>query len=184
MDRFGGVLMAAGAVVKMALGFVGISLLAAAIIAPPEPGAPMWTESIHPARRPNTVTLRVPEGQLEGHLTVVDESSLQLAMLTRWSNGNLAVVARRSGPIVASWLNGGAGTASVSLTGTSRRTDIMVHPDGTTKAREVDIPGCPKSFGDLWGDGRGGAGDLAGEVYVPPTGPEPSESSTADESQG
>ena len=90
----------------------------------PEPGSP--TANV------NTVTLRVPKGELSGTLNIVDASGGELATLTLLSTGETAVAARRGG---TGWglAFTGNGTARMEVVGPVRVTDIEMDPDGTTR---------------------------------------------------
>lgn len=138
MDRIGGLVSAMIAVGRIALGFIALAVVAAAIVASTDMGNPARTQPIDLVRPGDMHTLRVPEGELTGNLTVLDESGRPLATLTRWTNGDLAFVAGRGGIGVALWLNEGRRTAAVSVAGTSRQTHLTFHPDGTAGPPRVE----------------------------------------------
>ena len=143
------VIMAVG---RMALGFIGVSLVAVAFIAPPRPAAPARTGSIPPAGRTGTVTLRVPEGELAGHLTVVDESGRPLAVLTRWRNGSWSIAASRVGDVDLGCFFNSGGTALCRLFVASRRTTVSIDQEGVVTTAKRDVPPsgpAPGSEADL-----------------------------------
>jgi len=127
----------AGAAGRIALATVGIVLLVAALAPKSDPEDVARATVIQDAGR---VALQASEDRLSSNLTVVDESDRPLLTLTRWPDGSLAVVPHWSGPSVALWLNAVARTAKFGLTGTSRRTNLLVHPDGKMEVDEKDEP--------------------------------------------
>jgi hypothetical protein len=121
-----------GLVGRAALGFLGLIIVVGAFVPPPEPAGRAHSEPDDRAQSAITVTLRIPEGEPAGHVTVVDATGRELAMVSCWSDGVSAVVARRdAGAVVSSYLTAD-GRAYVRLIGTARQTCIDVQPDGTT----------------------------------------------------
>jgi hypothetical protein len=133
-------LTVAGPVGKAVVAFIGLMTVIAAVVPTPEPASGTQSEPGDPAQSTSTVTLRVPEGEPAGHMTVVDATGRELATVTHWYNGDVAVVARRdAGASVASYLNAN-GSTDVRVSGTARWTDIEAKPDGTAKVSFEDVP--------------------------------------------
>jgi hypothetical protein len=129
-------LAAGGLLMKSAVGLVGFLVVVGAIAPRPEPGARARAEPGDLARAGSTVVLTVPEGDLAGHLTVVDGSGRELVTLTHWFNGSISIEARRSDGVgLCSFLNV-RGSAVLSLTGTAWATRIHAQSDGSTKIVE------------------------------------------------
>jgi hypothetical protein len=134
MHRTYRVAVAAGALLaRAALGFVVLMAILAMVAPPPEPDARARPDPAGSVANVSTVTLRVPEGELVRNLNVVDASGRELALLTYFSDGELVLVARRSGGACVSLWFTGKGTARVQMSGTSRATTIELEPDGTTR---------------------------------------------------
>ena len=135
MVRIGRVISASGtAAGRMALGFVGVAVIAGAIAGPPESDAPAGSDSGEGARPTNVVSLRIPEGEPAAHVTVVDESGRELAVVSRWRNGTAAIAARRDNGIDVGCYFNVDGTASCEFAAPSRRTTLHIKPDGTVAA--------------------------------------------------
>ena len=140
MIRAGGIAMAAGGLLaRVALGCLGFTMLLGWIAPSPRPAATTSSGPGDPARVAMTVALRVPEGAHASHLTVVDESGRELAVVTRWISGMTTVVSPRRGRLGVGYHLGTDGSASVCVQGRER----VILPD----ARADGTPGI--SRGDL-----------------------------------
>ena len=128
---------------RSAVGFVGLAVVVGAMVPRPEADGRISRSS---DLAESTVTLGAPEGQA-GRLSVVDEAGRELAVLTRWSDGEVGVVARCGAVGVCCWLKEAAGTAFVNLIGKERETHIEVQPDGTMKAATGGLSGHPQGHG-------------------------------------
>lgn len=129
---------------KSAVGFVGLAVVVGSMVPRPEADARISGSRDLAA---NTVTLGVPEGQAAARLSVVDEAGSELAVLTRWSDGELGFVARCGAPGVCCWFKQATGAAFVNLIGKERETRIEVRPDGTAKAATGGLPGHEQGTG-------------------------------------
>lgn len=132
-------LVAGGLVSRMAVGFVGFTVVAVSVLPPPEPDAGGRSGPGEPARPGSRVVLTVPQGSLAGSLTVIDASGRELATLIHWYSGSTSIVARRSGGVgVNGYLNRN-GSANLLLIGTVKETSIDAKPDGTATTFERDL---------------------------------------------
>jgi hypothetical protein len=118
-----------GLFLRVLAGLVGL-IAVAAFVPFPKPDSRARSESGEPAWPGETVTLRIPEGELAGHMTVVDESGRPLAVLSRWRNGAASVVANRSGDLAVGCHFTAKGTACMELIGAARQASIDFSPDG------------------------------------------------------
>ena len=84
--------------------------------------------------------LQVPEGALAKHLTVVDASGRELAILTHWISGMTSVVSRRSDETGVSYILNSNGTATMLVRGTARVTTINAQKDGKTRVSHRVVP--------------------------------------------
>ena len=125
-------LAAGGPLWRTALGLAVLAFVIAVFVPSPDPDARARPEPGSPTANVNTVTLRVPKGELSGTLNIVDASGGELATLTLLSTGETAVAARRGG---TGWglAFTGNGTARMEVVGPVRVTDIEMEPDGTTR---------------------------------------------------
>ena len=132
--------LAAGSLLgKAAVGFVGILVIAGAVVPVAGPDRRSRSDGVDPLLAGDTVVLTVPEGNLSRTLTVVDESGRELATLTHWTNDDTAIIAPgRDGAGMGCYLNA-RGSTVVLLAGTARQTRIESEPDGTTKTAVRDI---------------------------------------------
>jgi hypothetical protein len=123
--------LAAGSLLgKAAAGFVGILVIAGAIVPVAGPDRRARSHGVDPLLAADTVVLTVAEGNPSRTLTVVDASGRELATLTHWTNDDTAIVApRRDGARVGCYLNA-RGSTAVLLAGTARQTRIESQPDG------------------------------------------------------
>jgi hypothetical protein len=128
---------AGGPLWRTVLGLAMLAVVLAVFLPPPETDARARPEPGGPAANANTVTLTVPEGERAGTLNVVDASGRELAMLTYFSDGELVLVACRSGETSMSVWFTGKGTARVRMSGTSQATTIEMEPDGTTRSEKT-----------------------------------------------
>ena len=137
MVRIGRLILASGtAAGRVALGFVGVAVIAGAFARPPGSDAPGRSESGDTASPTKLVTLRLPEGEPAAHVTVVDESGRELAVVSRWRNGTSAVAAHSGDGIELGCYFNVDGTASCELAAASRRTTLHIKPDGTVTAAQ------------------------------------------------
>jgi hypothetical protein len=132
-------LTAGGLLARAALGFIGLAILIGLSTPPPEPAATASSQPDDPTRTAMTVTLRVPEGALAKHLSVVDASGRELAFLTHWISGMTTVVPCRSGGAGVSYHLNADGSANLRVDGTARATLIRAEPDGTTEVSPRDV---------------------------------------------
>ena len=130
-----------GQFTRMTVGFAGMTVLVAAMVATPgletraKPGAVDREQTV------DTVSVAVPEGMLAKSLTITDPSGRDLATLTYWYTGETAMVARQPGwASVSCWLDRKNRTI-VELTGEARRTRIEMNPDGTMQTFVTPGPG-------------------------------------------
>lgn len=141
MRRAGGITMTIGGLVgRAAIGSLGL-LIAVGVFVPepaPAPSPRSRPDPDGPAHSPMTVTLRIPEGEPAGHVIVLDPSGRELATVSGWFNGDVAVLARReAGAGVNSFLKAG-GEALVGVFGAARQTRIHAKPDGTPRVSVTD----------------------------------------------
>jgi hypothetical protein len=123
---------AAGVLIgKSAVGFVGLAVVVGSMVPRPDAEGRIFHSGEIAAC---TVTLGLPEGHAAGRLAVVDEAGRELAVLTRRSDGELALMARSGAVGIGCWFNQAAGTAFVNLIGKGRETRFELLPDGTPKA--------------------------------------------------
>jgi hypothetical protein len=149
-------MMAGGLLAKAAVGLIGLAVVVGAVAPRPETDGRTRPKQGDRSPLANTITLEVPVGDPAAHLTVVDESGRVLAILTRWFDGRIGLVARNGGGAgVCCWLKAGAGTAHVNLFGTARQTVIDVQPDGTAKAFAGNLSGRLEPSGDPRRCGQG-----------------------------
>jgi hypothetical protein len=135
-----------GLIVKVAVGLV-VLIVAAALVSAPEPEAAARSGAIDSARPKDSVILRVPEDELAGHLSVVDEEGRELALLSRWRDGRVVLVASRGGRGGLSMACSieGHGAASLEFIGAARQTRIDIQPDGgmSTSVGDLERLRCP-----------------------------------------
>ena len=129
-----------GLVGKAAVGFLGLIIVVGAFVPQPETVGRARPEPGDPAQSAITVTLRIPEGEPAGHVTVVNATGRELATVTYWYDGHSAVVARRDGGAGVSSHLTAKGTAFVRLIGTARQTCFDVRTDGSLSLSEGDPP--------------------------------------------
>jgi hypothetical protein len=115
------------------IGFIGLAIITAAIATPPEPSASSSCQPVDPLKAEMTVVMRVPDGPLAKHLTVVDGSGRRVAILTLWTSGVVTVVSRREGGAGVSYQLNDDGSANRQIDGTTRVALIRAKPDGTTE---------------------------------------------------
>jgi hypothetical protein len=133
---------------RAAVGLIGLLIAVGAFVPPDEPASRAPSEPGDPAPSAISVTLRIPEGEPAGHVKVVDATGRELATVTRWYNGDVAVVARPGAGVgVYSYLNVN-GSADVSVIGKARQTDIDAQPDGTAKVSVGNVPPGFNAFGE------------------------------------
>jgi hypothetical protein len=143
MVRVWGIVSAVGGLLaKAAVGLVGL-VIVAALLPHPQPEARERSESGDPAGPASSVLLRVPEGEQAGDLSVVDEQGRELAVLTRWRNGQTSVVARRNGGVSLGCYIEAKGVTNLELIGSAQQTSIEVRPDGVTRTMARDAWGWP-----------------------------------------
>lgn len=139
--------MAAGRLARVAVGFLALTIIAAAFVptcgtddpSRPVPDDPEW--------RPAKVTLAVPEGQTSNTVTITDAAGRELASLTRFHDGNTSVVARPEGrPQVGLFLDQNGRTALV-VEGPSCRTRFILREDGETSVQTDPRPDVPRPAG-------------------------------------
>jgi hypothetical protein len=155
MGRADGIVHDAGSLVaRAALRFIGLliglAIITAAIATPPEPSASSSCQPVDPSQAEMTVVMRVPEGQLAKHLTLVDGSGRRVALLTVWTSGVISVVSRREGGAGVSYQLNDDGSADLQVDGTARVALIRARRDGTTEltyrseGRPVRETGAPE----------------------------------------
>jgi hypothetical protein len=143
MVRAWGIVSAVGGLLaKAAVGLVGLAIVAV-LVPRPQPEARERSESGDPAGPANSVLLRVPEGAQAGHLSVIDEHGRELAVLTRWRNGETSLLAGRNGGVSLGWYLNTDGISSLELIGSAQQTGIEVRPDGIIRAMVRDARGLP-----------------------------------------
>jgi hypothetical protein len=171
MIRVWGIMTVVGRLLaKAAVGLVGL-VIVAALVPHPEPEARERSESGEPTGLANSVLLRVPAGEQAGHLSVVDEQGRELAVLTRWRNGQTSLVAsRHGGASLGCYLNTD-GVTSLELLGSAQQTTIEVRPDGITRTMARDawrlpdpVPAPGSSASDHSGSGGSAVGASADEA--------------------
>jgi hypothetical protein len=112
---------------------IGLAIITAVIATPPEPSASSSCQSVDLSQAEMTVVMRVPEGRLAKHLTVVDGSGRRVALLAVWTSGAITVVSRREGGAGVSYQLNDDGSANLQVDGTARVALIRAKPDGTTE---------------------------------------------------
>jgi hypothetical protein len=118
----------------------------------------------------------VPEGEQAGHLSVVDERGRELAVVTRWRNGQTSLVASRNGGVSLGCYLNTDGVTSLELLGSAQQTAIEVRPDGITRTMARDawrLPGPVPAPGSgaparpgTGGSAVGASGDEASALSV------------------
>jgi hypothetical protein len=141
MGRADGIVQGAGGLVaRAALSFIGLftglAIITAMIATPPELSGSSSCQPADPSKAEMTVVMRVPEGQLAKHLTVVDGFGRSVSVLTLWASGVITVVSRREGGAGVSYQLNGDGSASLRIDGTAVAALIRAGPDGTTELTE------------------------------------------------
>jgi hypothetical protein len=132
--------LAAGSLIgRAALGFIGFTILIGWNTPPPEPAATASFQPSDPAQTAMTVTLRVPEGAMAKHLSVVDASGRELAFLTHWISGMTTVVSGRDGGVGVSYHLNTDGSTNLRVDGMAKATLIHAQPDGTIQVSPRDI---------------------------------------------
>jgi hypothetical protein len=128
-------LAAVGLLTKAALGLLGLALLIGWDAPRPRPGpaAPGQPDDATMMK----VSLRLPEGALAGHLTVVDESGRELATLALWAVGMTTVVSRNDTIVVSTHLNAD-GSVRTRMAGPALVTVVEAGPDGTRRVSHRD----------------------------------------------
>jgi hypothetical protein len=115
---------------------VGFAVVAAFVPSPAPDSGPR-SERVGPALSGETVTVRIPEGELAGHLTVVDESGRPLAVLSCWRNGMASVTANRGGDVAVGCFFTAEGTACLELIGAVRQASIDFTPAGDLRVAQT-----------------------------------------------
>jgi hypothetical protein len=123
-----------GLAARTLVGFVGLVVIVGPLIPAEGPATGSRSDPGDPARSPITVTLRIPGGEQVGHVMVVDETGRELAIVSRWRDGQLAVVSRR---------NGEEGATSVIY---ARKQTVLRSFDATGHVDLVARPGEPPKF--------------------------------------
>jgi hypothetical protein len=131
---------AGGLITKAALGCIGLLIMIGWSTPPPEPVDRASSQPGDPENTAMTVMLHVPEGALAKHLTVVDASGRELAILTHWISGMTSVVSCRSDGTGVSYILNSNGTATMLVRGTARVTTINSQKDGTTQVSHRVVP--------------------------------------------
>ena len=131
---------AGGLLTKAALGCVGLLIMIGWSTPPPGPVDEASYQPGDPENTATTVMLHVPEGSLAKHLTVVDASGRELAILTHWISGMTSVVSCRSDGTGVSYILNSNGTATMLVGGTARVTTIDAQKDGTTHVSHRVVP--------------------------------------------
>ncbi len=135
---------AGGLLAKAALGFIGLAMIVGWYAPPPERAAAAASPPGDPDGAAMTVTLHVPEGAMAKHLTVVDGSGRELAILTHWISGMTTVAALRSHGAGVSYNLNTDGSARMLVQGTERVTLVDAERDGTTRVRHRVLPGVDR----------------------------------------
>ena len=145
MVRIGRVISTAcGADGRVALAFVVVGLIAGATLGPREPNTPPRPESGDLAGSTNAVILRVPEGGTASHLTLLDESGREVAVLSRWRDGALSLAAHRGGGRGLGYHLKIDDTTRLDLFVAVRMTTVLARPDGSVTTRtEASSPSRP-----------------------------------------
>ncbi len=130
---------AGGLLARAAVGFIGLTILIG-WNASPEPAATAPSQPGDPTQTAMTVTLRVPEGALAKHLSVVDASGRELVFLTHWISGMTTVVSGRGGGAGVSYHLNTDGSANLRVDGTTRTTVLRAERDGTTRVSHEGVP--------------------------------------------
>jgi hypothetical protein len=125
---------------KAALGCIALMTMIGWSTLPPERAARTSSRPGDPENTTMTVMLQVPEGLLAEHLTVVDASGRELAVLTHWISGMTSVVSRRRDETSVSYILNSNGSATMQLKGTERVTLINAQKDGTTEVSHRVVP--------------------------------------------
>lgn len=148
LDRI--VLAAGGLLARATLGVLGLTVLIGWYAPPPEPAATAPSRPDDPEGTAMTVTLRVPEGANAKHLTVVNASGRELALLTHWITGMTTVVSGRNGGAGVSYHLNDDGSANLRVDGTAWVTLIRADKDGTTRvSNRAALPGAkPRTMMD------------------------------------
>jgi hypothetical protein len=143
MVRAGRIALGAGSLLaKGVLGFVGLSIVIGWSTPPPQPVATASPQPGDPAQTSMAITLRVPEGAISKHVTILDETGRELAVVTHWITGLTTVVSRRDGGAGICCALNVDGTARLRVDGTSRATQIDAEQDGTSQVYR-----CARLFG-------------------------------------
>ena len=87
----------------------------------------------------DTVTMEVPPGALAKHLTVVDTTGRELAVLTFWISGTTTVVSARDDGANVSYNLNGNGSVNLRVEGTEQVTLIDAESDGKTRVLQRDV---------------------------------------------
>jgi hypothetical protein len=124
---------AGGLLARAALGVIGLAILIGWSTPRSDPAATASFQPDDPTQTAMTVTLRVPEGALATHLSVVDASGRELAFLSHWMTGMTTVVSRRSRGAGVSYHLNTDGSANLLVEGTAGVTPIHAETDGTTR---------------------------------------------------
>lgn len=136
LDRIA--LAAGGLLARAALGLIALAILIGWNGPMPETAS---SRPDDPADTATTVTLRVPDGALAKHLTVVDATGRELAILTHWISGITTVVSRRRDRAGVSYLLNPDGSARLRVSGTARETLIDADREGTTRVlHQIVLP--------------------------------------------
>lgn len=137
---------AVGLVIKASTAFVGMTIGVALIVPLPEPADRRSTLPGDWASPASTIVLSMPEGEQAGTVTVVDPTGRELARVTHWDNGDTALVGcGREQAGVSCYLNNKTGAVVVAVKGTSRRTQVVLNPDGTPETSVHDLPAAAKA---------------------------------------
>ena len=130
---------AGGLLMRAAVGFVGFLVVAGAIAPRPDSEAGARSQAGDPAGPASTIVLTVPEGELGGHLTIVDGAGRELATLTHWYTGSTSIIAGRGDGVGLSCLFDGKGAAALKFINTARGISIDARSDGTTRIFEKPL---------------------------------------------
>jgi hypothetical protein len=117
--------------VRAAVGFIGLAIIVNWTESPPGTGAKASYQAGDPPQNSTRVALQVAEGELAQHVTVVDPSGRELAIVTCWYSGDITVVSNHSDRTGASYHLYTNGSVRMRVAGTARVTLIDAEPDGT-----------------------------------------------------
>jgi hypothetical protein len=132
-------LAAGGLLTRTALGFIGLTIVFSWYAPSSGTAARSPSEAADPDPTARTVMLRVPDGAAAAHLTIVDASGRELAVVTKWRPCGTSVVSRQSGGTAVSYHLNVDGSAKVRVQGATRATLFEAESNGKTEVSQVPV---------------------------------------------